>query len=25
VHERRQGLAWCLSPGVPWDDINLST
>ncbi|QDT53934.1 hypothetical protein Pan44_19610 [Caulifigura coniformis] len=25
VHERRHGLAWCLSPGGAWDDVDLST
>ena len=25
VHERRHSLTWCLSPGVPWDDTDLST
>lgn len=25
VHERRQALTWSLSPGVAWDDTDLST
>jgi hypothetical protein len=25
IHERRHALTWCLSPGVPWDDTDLST
>ena len=25
VHERRHSLTWCLSPGTPWDDTDLST
>lgn len=25
VHERRHALSWCLSPGVAWDDTDLST
>ena len=25
IHERRHGLTWCLSPGVSWDDTDLST
>jgi hypothetical protein len=25
VHERRHSLTWCLSPGVEWDDADLST
>lgn len=25
IHERRHGLTWCLSPGVSWDDADLST
>jgi hypothetical protein len=25
VHERRHALTWCLSPGVSWDDTDLST
>ena len=25
IHERRQSLTWCLSPGVAWDDTDLST
>lgn len=25
VHERRQSLTWALSPGVRWDDTDLST
>ncbi|MEM1062602.1 MAG: DUF4272 domain-containing protein, partial [Planctomycetota bacterium] len=25
VHERRHALTWCLSPGVSWDDTELST
>jgi len=25
VHERRHGLTWCISPGVSWDDTDLST
>lgn len=25
VHERRHGLTWSLSPGVAWDDTDLST
>jgi hypothetical protein len=25
VHERRHSLTWCLSPGVAWDDTDLST
>ena len=25
VHERRQALTWALSPGVAWDDTDLST
>lgn len=25
VHERRHALTWCLSPGVAWDDTDLST
>lgn len=25
VHERRHGLTWCLSPGVSWDNTDLST
>ena len=25
VHERRHALTWCVSPGVAWDDTDLST
>ncbi|MDX2015500.1 MAG: DUF4272 domain-containing protein [Myxococcaceae bacterium] len=25
VHERRHALTWALSPGVPWDETDLST
>lgn len=25
IHERRHGLTWCLSPGVSWEDTDLST
>ena len=25
VHERRHALTWCVSPGVDWDDTDLST
>lgn len=25
VHERRHALSWCVSPGVAWEDIELST
>jgi hypothetical protein len=25
VHERRHALTWAMSPGVAWDDIDLST
>lgn len=25
VHERRHSLTWCVSPGVAWDDTDLST
>jgi uncharacterized protein DUF4272 len=25
VHERRHALTWCLSPGVSWEDTDLST
>jgi hypothetical protein len=25
VHERRHALTWCVSPGVSWDDTDLST
>jgi hypothetical protein len=25
VHERRHSLTWCLSPGIAWDDTDLST
>lgn len=25
IHERRHSLTWCLSPGVDWDDTDLST
>ncbi len=25
VHERRHSLSWCLTPGVDWDDTDLST
>ncbi len=25
IHERRHALTWCLSPGVPWQDTDLST
>lgn len=25
IHERRHSLTWCLSPGVAWDDTDLST
>jgi Domain of unknown function (DUF4272) len=25
VHERRHALTWCLSPGVKWEDTDLST
>ena len=25
VHERRHALTWCLSPGVAWDEVDLST
>ena len=25
VHERRHALTWALSPGVAWDDTDLST
>lgn len=25
IHERRHGLTWTLSPGVKWDDTDLST
>ena len=25
IHERRQALTWCLSPGVSWDETDLST
>jgi hypothetical protein len=25
IHERRHALTWCLSPGVDWDDTDLST
>jgi hypothetical protein len=25
IHERRHSLTWCLSPGVDWDDADLST
>lgn len=25
IHERRHGLSWCLSPGVSWDETDLST
>jgi hypothetical protein len=25
IHERRHALTWCLSPGVSWDDTDLST
>lgn len=25
IHERRHALTWCLSPGVAWDDTDLST
>jgi hypothetical protein len=25
IHERRHALTWCLSPGVTWDDTDLST
>jgi hypothetical protein len=25
VHERRHSLTWCLSPGVAWDETDLST
>lgn len=25
IHERRHALTWCLSPGEPWDDTDLST
>jgi len=25
IQERRQGFTWALSPGIPWDDTDLST
>jgi hypothetical protein len=25
IHERRHALTWCLSPGVDWEDTDLST
>jgi hypothetical protein len=25
IHERRHALTWCLSPGVAWDETDLST
>ena len=25
IHERRHSLSWVLSPGVSWDDTDLST
>ena len=25
IHERRQALTWALSPGVDWDDTDVST
>ena len=25
IHERRHALSWCLAPGVPWDETDLST
>ena len=25
VHERRHSLTWCLAPGTPWDETDLST
>jgi hypothetical protein len=25
IHERRHAFTWCLSPGVPWDETDLST
>ncbi|QUJ66655.1 DUF4272 domain-containing protein [Photobacterium sp. GJ3] len=25
IHERRHSLTWCLSPGVSWEETNLST
>lgn len=25
VHERRHALTWCLSPGIEWDETDLST
>jgi hypothetical protein len=25
IHERRHALTWCLSPGVPWEETDLST
>jgi Domain of unknown function (DUF4272) len=25
IHERRQSLTWCLSPGVRWEDTDVST
>ena len=25
VHERRHSLTWCLSPGIAWDETDLST
>ena len=25
IHERRHALTWCLSPGVAWEDTDLST
>jgi hypothetical protein len=25
IHERRHALTWCMSPGVAWDDVDLST
>ena len=25
IHERRHALTWCLSPGVSWDETDLST
>jgi hypothetical protein len=25
VHERRHAFTWCISPGVPWVDVDLST
>lgn len=25
VHERRHALTWCVSPGVPWEETDLST